>query len=334
MRNKFLVISSFLLITIASHAETIQFKSGDTVEGKIVEQTNEFIKVDLGVGVGITYYLDDIESIKKSIVPKVSAGTLFKKKVAQGQQRYFSQEPKESRVDTVPQSQNQPKKRVRKKNPKRGVKITAPTIKDGMEKLNSNSGKVTMPKPYKETVAYKKNVPLAKKAGLNYNSVLNKRYAKSYKNNQFFFLFYNYVEAPRCKKEYVIQKVKVTKVDYNQAGQIKSNDITYLVEVLKLNKFKKTKRADEHIKRYALLNAAKRETFVEAEVGCGQIPGVIVGQNWPYGSKKLYNKLQGYSSDPGFYDKVEFSSSSEYDFGFSFDDKGRSRVDLPYFISK
>ncbi|MBU1134647.1 MAG: hypothetical protein KJ569_07035, partial [Candidatus Omnitrophica bacterium] len=45
-----------------SFAETIVLKSGKVVEEKIVERTDEYIKVDL-FGVPLTYYLDEIESI-------------------------------------------------------------------------------------------------------------------------------------------------------------------------------------------------------------------------------------------------------------------------------
>ncbi|MDD4954622.1 MAG: tetratricopeptide repeat protein [Candidatus Omnitrophica bacterium] len=44
------------------YAETIVFKTGKTVEGKIVERNDKAIKVDI-IGIPVTYYLNDIESI-------------------------------------------------------------------------------------------------------------------------------------------------------------------------------------------------------------------------------------------------------------------------------
>jgi len=51
-----------LYCSILSYAETIVLKSGETIEGEIIERTDEFIKVDI-YGIPITYYLDEIESI-------------------------------------------------------------------------------------------------------------------------------------------------------------------------------------------------------------------------------------------------------------------------------
>lgn len=57
-----LILFSFLILP--SFAETIQLKSGKIIKGKITEKTDEYIKIDSGVGIPITYYLDKIEKIK------------------------------------------------------------------------------------------------------------------------------------------------------------------------------------------------------------------------------------------------------------------------------
>jgi len=44
-------------------AETVILKSGEKLEGKIVEQTDKYIKMDPGVGIVMTYYTDDIDTI-------------------------------------------------------------------------------------------------------------------------------------------------------------------------------------------------------------------------------------------------------------------------------
>jgi len=63
--GKRVFISALFLILISSLAvaETIYFKSGETQEGEIVERSDEYIKVDIGIGVPIMYFLDDIKSI-------------------------------------------------------------------------------------------------------------------------------------------------------------------------------------------------------------------------------------------------------------------------------
>jgi hypothetical protein len=62
MKNGIIVLL-VLLIVIPVSAESIALKSGKVIEGKILEQNEQLIKVDAGVGVSMTYYLDDIESI-------------------------------------------------------------------------------------------------------------------------------------------------------------------------------------------------------------------------------------------------------------------------------
>lgn len=57
------LILAVIFFSASAHAETIQLKSGKTITGKIIEQTDQMIKIDPGVGVGITYFRDDIENI-------------------------------------------------------------------------------------------------------------------------------------------------------------------------------------------------------------------------------------------------------------------------------
>ncbi|MCF7871102.1 MAG: hypothetical protein K9L95_03845 [Candidatus Omnitrophica bacterium] len=64
--KKIIVFAFISFIAIASFAETIQLKSGKIIEGKIVEETDKYIKVDSGVGVAITCYIDEIEKINGS----------------------------------------------------------------------------------------------------------------------------------------------------------------------------------------------------------------------------------------------------------------------------
>ncbi|MFC1752713.1 toxin-antitoxin system YwqK family antitoxin [Thermoproteota archaeon] len=56
-----LVIIHLFLIPVS--ADTIVLKSGKTIEGKITERTDEKIQIDIGIGIPVTYYLNEIESI-------------------------------------------------------------------------------------------------------------------------------------------------------------------------------------------------------------------------------------------------------------------------------
>jgi len=57
-----MIFTALMFITFFASAETITLTSGKVIEGQIVERTDEFIKVDTGVDVVTTYYLDEIQS--------------------------------------------------------------------------------------------------------------------------------------------------------------------------------------------------------------------------------------------------------------------------------
>jgi tetratricopeptide (TPR) repeat protein len=60
-----LLIINFLVVfslTTIAHAETIVLKSGERVEGKVLERTDEYIKLELD-GMPRTFWIDGIESI-------------------------------------------------------------------------------------------------------------------------------------------------------------------------------------------------------------------------------------------------------------------------------
>jgi hypothetical protein len=58
----FVLIGVLFLSFSYVFAETIITKSGKTIEGKLIEKTDKYIKIDFQ-GVPITYFLDEIESI-------------------------------------------------------------------------------------------------------------------------------------------------------------------------------------------------------------------------------------------------------------------------------
>ncbi len=65
MNRKVVVLTLCLLfVSLFAFAETIELKSGKTITGEIVERTDKYIKVDTGTGRDITYFLDEIETIR------------------------------------------------------------------------------------------------------------------------------------------------------------------------------------------------------------------------------------------------------------------------------
>jgi hypothetical protein len=72
----FVLIGVLFLGVSSVYAETIVLKSGKTVEGKIIEKTDKYIKIDFQ-GVPLTYFIDEIESIdgENRVSPVSNQGT-------------------------------------------------------------------------------------------------------------------------------------------------------------------------------------------------------------------------------------------------------------------
>ena len=58
--KKALCLVAILLLPVLVFAETIELKSGKIVEGKILDKQNDLIEVDVGGGVVVKYYVDDL----------------------------------------------------------------------------------------------------------------------------------------------------------------------------------------------------------------------------------------------------------------------------------
>ena len=63
MKKFLLLIVIFIVLPSLVNASEIILKSGQKIDGKIIEQTNKFIKIDTGVGMAITYYSDEIDTV-------------------------------------------------------------------------------------------------------------------------------------------------------------------------------------------------------------------------------------------------------------------------------
>ena len=76
-RTKIIFVCLFwggLILCPSAPAETVILKSGETLKGKIVERSERSIVLDIGVGVELTFYTDEIAEIKDdSAPPKVLA---------------------------------------------------------------------------------------------------------------------------------------------------------------------------------------------------------------------------------------------------------------------
>ena len=74
-----------LFFPLVTFSETIVLKSGKTVEGKLIEKTDKYIKIDFQ-GVPLTYYLDEIESVSGE---KLSEFALPQKTISDNSEKAF-----------------------------------------------------------------------------------------------------------------------------------------------------------------------------------------------------------------------------------------------------
>ena len=180
---------------------------------------------------------------------------------------------------------------------------------------------------------FQKNVEYAERAGVNLFMNTEDFYSVGTNDGWFFLLYYNLASAENCKRDYLIQRVKVTAGSYGKGGRSAYREKTlYLVEVMKLNKDRKTGKGDQHLRVYSLGKAYKRKIEVECEIGWGCIRGDLEKDEWPYGETVLYKELQGYSERPGIYDRIRFEVSRKYMTKIEFDKDGKGSVQLPVFM--
>lgn len=68
-----MILGVGLLFASGARAEVIVLKNGEHISGIIVERGDDYIKVDRGLGLGLTYYMDQIEEIQEGLLPAKEA---------------------------------------------------------------------------------------------------------------------------------------------------------------------------------------------------------------------------------------------------------------------
>jgi hypothetical protein len=77
----FLLLAILVSLPIFSYCETIKLRTGKTVEGKIIDKTDEYVKVNVA-GVDVKYYSDEVDTITGS-------PTAQPKKITSGEWRAY-----------------------------------------------------------------------------------------------------------------------------------------------------------------------------------------------------------------------------------------------------
>ncbi len=205
------------------------------------------------------------------------------------------------------------------------VDIIPITIREGLSSYGTKKSDIRASSYFQEQQA------LADKAGIRLEDFLDEKIVAESGKQNFYLLFHNHIQARQCPREYLIQRVKLTKGFFRNGHKVGTQN-EYLVEIMKINEDKRTKKPDQHYKRYGLKGYDARSLDLLVEVGCGEIPGVVEGDGWPYASNKLYHRLQDYSEDPGYYETVRFEFSRTYELKAYFSRDNKLRMDLPSFL--
>lgn len=91
-------------------------------------------------------------------------------------------------------------------------------MRRGMEGDTRQSGALDDPKTYSKNKVYREEKALAANAGVEIDQFLDDNYAKGFRKESganravHYLIFYNSISAPRCKREYLIQRVRHTKI--------------------------------------------------------------------------------------------------------------------------
>ncbi len=80
MRVLWMAILFFCMVNVCQ-ADELLLRSGRTLEGKIVEKTDKYVKFDEGVGIVLTYYDDEIDSINGNPVIRHKKRVIHKRHV-------------------------------------------------------------------------------------------------------------------------------------------------------------------------------------------------------------------------------------------------------------
>ena len=104
--KKYILIATIFFLVTPCFAEKIILKSGQTVEAKVLEKGDKFIKVDFD-GVELVYYFDEIDSIDGQQVAASVVKSELNKVVVENVELVSSVL---SSAEVVPESENKVRK--------------------------------------------------------------------------------------------------------------------------------------------------------------------------------------------------------------------------------
>ncbi len=221
-----------------------------------------------------------------------------------------------------------------KPTPQKGtLELSLTTLRQAFEFWAMAPGSLNDPTTYYDNRYFKEIADLADDVNIDLSTELDKTFSAGSADNKFFSVFHNFARASGCKRDYLIQKVRVTDTGLSDKGEIVAPHYKYLVEAFKLNADGRIKEMPDQHKTLNYLNTSslnvtfsKRHTTTDLEIGCGTVPNKfdkdsMVGHT--------YVAIQNYSLKPGYYDSVVFEFSKKFSIEEEFDSKGNYYYSVP-----
>jgi len=231
--------------------------------------------------------------------------------------------------DTVEKQKEPPKS-----TPQEGtVELYLTTLRQAFELWVREPGSLNDPATYYDNRYFKEIADLADEVNIDLSTELDKTFSAGSANNKFFSVFHNFASASGCKRDYLIQRVKVTDTGISDKRENVAPHYKYLVEAFKLNADGRIQEIPDQHKTLNYLNTfslnvnfSKRHTTTDLEIGCGIVPNKfdkdkMVGHT--------YVEIQNYSLKPGYYDQVVFEFSKKFSIEEEFDSKGNYYYSVP-----
>jgi len=213
------------------------------------------------------------------------------------------------------------------------VELSLTTLRQAFELWVREPGSLNNPATYYDNRYFEEIANLADKVNIDLSIELDKTFSAGSANDRFFSVFHNFARASGCKRDYLIQRVRVTDTGLSDKGENVAPHYKYLVEAFKLNVDGRIQEMPDQHKTLNHLNTSslnvrfsKRHTITDLEIGCGIVPNKfdkdkMVGHT--------YVEIQNYSLKPGYYDQVVFEFSKKFSIEEEFDSKGNYYYSVP-----
>ena len=185
-----------------------------------------------------------------------------------------------------------------------------------------------------DSETYRNDRALSARAGVDLQDHLDETRVAGYDPDRriMYMLFFSTASAPGCERDFLIQRVKLTKSRLHRDSDMTDVRVEHLIEVLRLNPDRETMVSTRHQHNYGLGNVYMRTVKAEYEIGCGSLPGIAEGRPWPFSPDERFRLVEGDPLKSPHYGSVRYDFSTTFGLEMEFNGDGLFRVDWPDFM--